>query len=176
MLDIGAVAVCLKDSELRPWLQNHKPDLVVTDSQAFAYVSSVVPKEIPLTSFSILFSRMKGDFEAFLKGTRTIDNLKDGDKILIMESCSHSVNKCDDIGRTKIPALMRKYTGKQLDFDVLPNLDPIPQDAAKYKLAVQCGGVYGNAQPNFAPAGCIAKSRGGRNQLRYDAGLLQRHI
>ena len=140
LLDIGAVAVCLKDSELRPWLQNHKPDLVVTDSQAFAYASSVVPKDVPLTSFSILFSRMKGDFEAFLKGTRTIDNLKDGDKILIMESCSHSVNKCDDIGRTKIPALMRKYTGKQLDFDVLPNLDPIPQDAAKYKLAVQCGG------------------------------------
>ncbi len=140
LLDIGAVAVCVKDSELRLWLQTHTPHLVVTDSQTFAYVSSVVPKEIPLTSFSILFSRMKGDFEAFLKGTPSIDNLQDGDKILIMESCSHSVNKCDDIGRTKIPALMRKYTGKRLEFDVLVNLDPIPQDVAKYKLAVQCGG------------------------------------
>lgn len=140
LLDIGAVAICLKDRELRSWLQTHTPHLVVTDSQAFAYVSSVVPKEIPLTSFSILFSRMKGDFDAFLKGTRTFDNLNDGDKILIMESCSHSVNTCDDIGRTKIPALMRKYTGKRLEFDVLVNLDPIPQDAAKYKLAIQCGG------------------------------------
>ena len=140
LLDIGAVAVCLKDSELRSWLQTHTPHLVVTDSQVFAYVSSIVPKEIALTSFSILFSRMKGNFEAFLKGTRTIDNLNDGDRILIMESCSHSVNTCDDIGRTKIPALMRKYTGKRLEFDVLVNLDPIPQDVAKYKLAIQCGG------------------------------------
>ena len=164
LLDIGAVAICLKDRELRSWLQTHTPHLVVTDSQAFAYVSSVVPKEIPLTSFSILFSRMKGDFDAFLKGTRTIDNLNDGDKILIMESCSHSVNTCDDIGRTKIPALMRKYTGKRLEFDVLVNLDPIPQDAAKYKLAIQCGGytmrrVHGNAQPNFTPFGRFAKGR-----------------
>ena len=140
LLDIGAVAVCLKDTELREYLQNHTPKLVVTDSQAFAYVSSVVPPTVPLTSFSILFSRLKGDFDAFLRGTRAIDRLKDGDRVLILESCSHSVNKCDDIGRTKIPNWLQKYTGKKLEFDVLANLDPIPADAEKYKLAVQCGG------------------------------------
>ena len=140
LLDIGAVAVCLKDTELAAWLKNHTPQLVVTDSQAFKQVSAVVPPQIPLTSFSILFSRLKGDFKAFLRGTQTIDNLQDGDKILIMESCSHSVNLCDDIGRTKIPALLRKYTGKRLEFTVLANLDPLPEALDTYKLAIQCGG------------------------------------
>ncbi|MGN1058592.1 MAG: [FeFe] hydrogenase H-cluster maturation GTPase HydF, partial [Candidatus Avelusimicrobium sp.] len=104
------------------------------------YVNSVVPPQIPLTSFSILFSRQKGDFEAFLAGTRAIDALQDGDKILIMESCSHTVNKCDDIGRTKIPAWLQKYTGKKLEFTVLANLDALPENLSQYKLAVQCGG------------------------------------
>ncbi len=140
LLDIGAVAVCLKDGELREYLQIHTPKLVITDSQAFGYVSSVVPPNIPLTSFSILFSRLKGDFGAYLKGTRTIDKLQDGDKVLILESCSHSVNKCDDIGRTKIPNWLQKYTGKKLQFTVVANLDSLPDDAETYKLAIQCGG------------------------------------
>ena len=140
LLDIGAVAVCLKDSELQAYLQTHTPKLVVTDSQAFKYVSSVVPAKIPLTSFSILFSRLKGDFQSYLTGTRTIDTLQDGDKVLIMESCSHSVNKCDDIGRTKIPNWLQKYTGKKLHFTVVANLDALPADAETYKLAIQCGG------------------------------------
>lgn len=140
LLDIGAVTVCLKDGELREYLQIHTPKLVITDSQAFGYVSSVVPPNIPLTSFSILFSRLKGDFGAYLKGTRTIDKLQDGDKVLILESCSHSVNKCDDIGRTKIPNWLQKYTGKKLQFTVVANLDSLPDDAETYKLAIQCGG------------------------------------
>lgn len=140
LLDIGAAAVCLKDTELREYLRLHTPKLVVTDSQAFKYVSSVVPPTIPLTSFSILFSRLKGDFGAYLKGTRTIDKLQDGDKVLILESCSHSVNKCDDIGRTKIPNWLQKYTGKKLQFTVVANLDSLPDDAETYKLAIQCGG------------------------------------
>lgn len=140
LLDIGAAAVCLKDTELREYLRLHTPKLVVTDSQAFKYVSSVVPPTIPLTSFSILFSRLKGDFVAYLKGTRTIDKLQDGDKVLILESCSHSVNKCDDIGRTKIPNWLQKYTGKKLQFTVVANLDALPDDAETYKLAIQCGG------------------------------------
>lgn len=140
LLDIGAAAVCLKDTELREYLRLHTPKLVVTDSQAFKYVSSVVPPTIPLTSFSILFSRLKGDFVAYLKGTRTIDKLQDGDKVLILESCSHSVNKCDDIGRTKIPNWLQKYTGKKLQFTVVANLDSLPDDAETYKLAIQCGG------------------------------------
>lgn len=140
LLDIGAVTVCLKDGELREYLQIHTPKLVITDSQAFGYVSSVVPPNIPLTSFSILFSRLKGDFGAYLKGTLTIDKLQDGDKVLILESCSHSVNKCDDIGRTKIPNWLQKYTGKKLQFTVVANLDSLPDDAETYKLAIQCGG------------------------------------
>jgi [FeFe] hydrogenase H-cluster maturation GTPase HydF len=142
LLDIGAVAVCVKDSELRAYLQTHTPDLVITDSQVFGYVSSVVPPEIPLTSFSILFSRMKGDFDTFLKGTPYIERLQDGDNVLILESCSHSVNKCDDIGRTKIPHLLTKYTGKKLNFEIISNLDALPQQSEleRYKLAIQCGG------------------------------------
>lgn len=140
ILDIGAVAVCLKDTELREYMQTHTPKLVVTDSQVFGYVSSVVPAEVPLTSFSILFSRLKGDFKAYLKGTRMISKLQDGDKVLIMESCSHSVNKCDDIGRTKIPHWLSKFTGKKLEFDVIASLDALPADVEKYKLAIQCGG------------------------------------
>lgn len=140
LLDIGAVAVCVKDTELAGYLKTHTPALVVTDSQAFKYVSSVVPSFVPLTSFSILFSRQKGDFEAFLKGTRAIDSLQAGDKVLILESCTHTVNKCDDIGRTKIPALLQAYTGKNLQFDFVPGLDALPEDLSQYKLAIQCGG------------------------------------
>ena len=140
LLDIGAVAVCLKDTELREYLQTHKPKLVVTDSQVFGYVSSIVPAEIALTSFSILFSRLKGDFDAYLRGTRKISKLQDGDKVLIMESCSHSVNKCDDIGRVKIPNWLKKFTGKKLEFDVIDSLDALSSDVDKYKLAIQCGG------------------------------------
>lgn len=140
LLDIGATAICVKDTELRPCLEKHTPKLVVTDSQAFGYVSSVVPPHILLTSFSILFSRLKGDFTAFLKGTPTIDKLQDGDKILILESCSHTVNKCDDIGRVKIPNWLMKFTGKKLTFTTVSNLDPLPEDLSTYKLAIQCGG------------------------------------
>jgi len=140
LLDIGAVAVCVKDAQLADYLKNHTPKLVITDSQAFKFVSSVVPKEIPLTSFSILFSRMKGNFAWYLSGSPVIDTLKDGDKVLMLESCSHTVNKCDDIGRVKIPALLQKKTGQKLSFTFISNLDPLPADLGSYKLAIQCGG------------------------------------
>ena len=140
LLDIGAITVCLKDTELRDYMKTHSPKLVVTDSQAFAYASSVVPITTPLTSFSILFSRAKGDFDAFLAGTRTIDRLQDGDKILMLESCTHTVNKCDDIGRVKIPSWLSKRTGKKLKFKFVSNLDPLPDDVETYALAIQCGG------------------------------------
>ena len=140
LLDIGAVAICVKDTELREYLQRHTPKLVVTDSQAFKYVSSIVPQTIALTSFRILFSRLKGDFDAFLKGTPFINRLQDGDKVLMLESCSHSVNKCDDIGRVKIPALLQQFTGKKLEFTMVSNLDALPENLTDYKLAIQCGG------------------------------------
>jgi len=140
LLDIGATAICVKETELRECLQKRTPKLVVTDSQVFSYVSSVVPGNIPLTSFSILFSRLKGDFNAFLKGTPAINKLQDGSKVLVLESCSHSVNKCDDIGRVKIPNWLQKFTGKKLEFTTISNLDPLPANLTTYQLAIQCGG------------------------------------
>lgn len=140
LLDIDAIVTCVKDTQLPKYLATHTPKLVITDSQVFGKVHQMVPLTIPLTSFSILFSRLKGDFESFLMGTPTLDRLENGDKILILESCSHSVNKCDDIGRVKIPNLIRKYTGKQLEFTVIPSLDPLPENLKDYKLAIQCGG------------------------------------
>ena len=100
----------------------------------------MIPRHIPLTSFSILFSRLKGDFPAFLKGTPTINKLKDGDKVLVLESCSHTVNKCDDIGRVKIPNWLQEFTKKKMIFTTVSNLDPLPEDLPSYKLAIQCGG------------------------------------
>ncbi len=140
LMDLHAVGIALQPAELAGWLKNHTPKLVVTDSQAFKEVSQSIPTKIPLTSFSILFSRLKGDFDLFLKSTPKIDNLQDGDKILILESCTHSVNKCDDIGRVKIPNWLQKKTGKKLVFQTLSNLDPLPANLSAYKLAVQCGG------------------------------------
>lgn len=140
LLDLHAVGICLQPAQLAGWLQKHTPKLVVTDSQAFKAVSAVVPESVPLTSFSILFSRLKGDFELFLQGTPKIDALKEGDKVLVLESCSHSVNKCDDIGRVKIPNWLQKKAGCKLHFEVVASLDPLPEDLSSYKLAVQCGG------------------------------------
>lgn len=140
LLDLRAVAVGLQPAQLAGWLKNHHPKLAVTDSQAFAEVASVLPLSVPLTSFSILFSRLKGDFDLFLRSTPKIDALQEGDRVLILESCSHSVNKCDDIGRVKIPAALQKKTGAKLLFDVVAGLDPLPADVTAYKLAVQCGG------------------------------------
>lgn len=140
LLDLHAVGICLQPAQLTGWLKKHTPKLVVTDSQAFKEVSALVPAEIPLTSFSILFSRLKGDFALFLQGTPHIDELKEGDKVLILESCSHSVNKCDDIGRVKLPAWLQKKAGCRLHIEVVASLDPLPENLAEYKLAIQCGG------------------------------------
>lgn len=140
LLDIGATAVCVQPAQLAACLQQHTPKLVVTDSQAFKEVSAIVPKSIPLTSFSILFSRLKGDFDAFLQGTPMIEHLQDGDRILVLESCSHTVNSCEDIGRVKIPRLLQQCTGKQLTFTTVSHVDTLPSDLADYKLAIQCGG------------------------------------
>lgn len=140
LMDLHAVAIGLQPQELAGWLRHHTPRLVITDSQAFKEVNTVVPSHIALTSFSILFSRLKGDFDLFLQSTPKIDNLQEGDKVLILESCTHSVNKCDDIGRVKIPRWLQQKTGKKLVFETLSNLDPLPTDLSAYKLAVQCGG------------------------------------
>ncbi|HPS84885.1 MAG TPA: [FeFe] hydrogenase H-cluster maturation GTPase HydF, partial [Bacteroidales bacterium] len=141
VIDNNAICIVLKETELERFFKTSciRPALVVTDSQAFGYVKSIVPEDIPLTSFSIVFSRIKGDFENYIKGTRIIDELQDGDKILILESCTHHVS-CDDIGRVKIPMWLSKYTGKKLYFTTISGLGDLPDNCKDYKLVIQCGG------------------------------------
>ena len=140
-LDYNCIAVILKENEVRDFmdLTSIFPSLVITDSQLFGKIDKLIPPEIPLTSFSILLARQKGNFEAYLKGTPNIDRLQNGDRILIMESCTHH-STCDDIGRMKIPRWLQEYTGKQLEFDVLPGLAEPPSPINEYALVIQCGG------------------------------------
>jgi len=136
----GVVAIC-KERELDAFFKRMepKPKLVVTDSQVFLKADASIPPEIPLTSFSIVLARQKGDFQNYLKGTPKIGELKDGDRILILESCSHHVS-CDDIGRVKIPRWMSNFTGKKLEYDTVAGLNQVPRDIHDYALVVQCGG------------------------------------
>lgn len=143
LLDSDCMVYTVKDSELQDALQNLKtpPSLVITDSQAFKKVSEIVPDEIPLTSFSILFARLKGDLKAFIQGAKAIDSLKDGDKVLILESCTHHAIE-DDIGRVKIPNLLKKKTGKNLVIENFSGHD-FP-DITGYKLIIHCGACMTN--------------------------------
>ncbi|MDP4274299.1 MAG: [FeFe] hydrogenase H-cluster maturation GTPase HydF [Bacteroidota bacterium] len=141
VLDNDAVNVVLKETALESYIRkmNPKPVLVITDSQAFAKVNAVVPADIALTSFSIVMARSKGDFLHYQQGTPYLSKLKDGDRLLILESCTHEVN-CDDIGRVKIPRWIRQFSGKKLEFDVVGGLNSLPRDIHEYAMVVQCGG------------------------------------
>ncbi len=143
LLDSDCLTYVVKETELKQALDNLKtpPALVITDSQAFRKVSEIVPDEIPLTSFSILFARLKGDLDEFVKGAEAIDNLKDGDMVLILESCTHHAIE-DDIGRVKIPNLLRKRTGKNLVIHNYAGHD-FP-DIKDYKLIIHCGACMTN--------------------------------
>jgi [FeFe] hydrogenase H-cluster maturation GTPase HydF len=141
ILDNDAVAIVLKEREADAFLRNSgiRPALVVTDSQVFVKADASVPADIPLTSFSILLARQKGDFENYLKGTPSISKLEDGDRVLLLESCTHHV-ACDDIGRVKIPRWITNFTGKNVEFDVVAGLDTLPRPVSDYSLVIQCGG------------------------------------
>lgn len=141
ILDNNAIAIVLKESELVDYLKVMKPRpvLVVTDSQMFGRVSRIVPEEIPLTGFSVMLARYKGDFDNYLKGTPHLSKLNDGDKILILESCTHHVT-CDDIGRHKIPRWLATFSGKKLDFTVVAGLSDLPHNLNDYAMVIQCGG------------------------------------
>ncbi len=143
LLDSDCLSYVVKETELKQALENLKtpPALVVTDSQAFRQVSEIVPENIPLTSFSILFARLKGDLDEFIKGAEAIENLKDGDCVLILESCTHHAIE-DDIGRVKIPNLLRKRTGKNLVIHNYAGHD-FP-DISDYKLIIHCGACMTN--------------------------------
>ena len=141
ILDNDAVAIVLKEREVDAFLRKTgiRPALAITDSQVFVKADASIPHDIPLTSFSILFARFKGDFENYLKGTPKISDLKDGDRVLLLESCTHHV-ACDDIGRTKIPRWITSFTGKKIEYDVVAGLDTLPRPITEYALLVQCGG------------------------------------
>lgn len=143
LLDCGSTVISVRDTELEQALAKLKepPALVITDSQAFKTVSEIVPKNISLTSFSILFARLKGDLNAFIDGANAIDKLCDGDRVLILESCTHHAIE-DDIGRVKIPNLIRKKTGKNVIFDNYSGHD-FP-DISGYKLIIHCGACMTN--------------------------------
>ena len=143
LLDSNCMSYVVKESELKDALDNLKtpPALVITDSQAFKQVSEIVPDNIPLTSFSILFARLKGDLQAFVEGAKAIDKLHDKSKVLILESCTHHAIE-DDIGRVKIPALLRKKTRKDLIIENYSGHD-FP-DISEYSLIIHCGACMTN--------------------------------
>ena len=139
ILEAGACALCVRESELKQTLANieRKPSLVITDSQVFALAAEIVPENIPLTSFSILFARFKGFLETAVAGAAALDEIKDGDKILICEGCTHH-RQCDDIGTIKIPNLVKKHSSKKIEFVFCSGGD-FPFDLSPYKLIIHCG-------------------------------------
>lgn len=143
LLDSDSMTYVVKETELKDALDNLKtpPSLVITDSQAFKKVAEIVPENIPLTSFSILFARLKGDLQAFTDGAKAIENIKDGDKILILESCTHHAIE-DDIGRVKIPNWLKQKTGKNLIIENYAGHD-FP-DISDYALVIHCGACMTN--------------------------------
>lgn len=139
ILESGANALCVRDTELADTLGKiGKPDLVITDSQAFKKVAEIVPEDVPMTSFSILFSRYKGELWQMAEAASAVDKLNDGDRILIAEGCTHH-RQCEDIGTVKIPRLIKAKTGKNIEFDFASGGD-FPREFDKYKLVVHCGG------------------------------------
>lgn len=144
LLDNNAMAAVTQVTTLAKTLESFKesPKIVVTDSQAFKEVAKIVPESVPLTSFSILFARHKGELSTLVKGVKAMDNLKDGDTVLISEGCTHH-RQCNDIGSVKIPNAVRKYTGKNLNFEFTSGGE-FPLDLSKYSLIIHCGGCMLN--------------------------------
>lgn len=144
ILEAGAVSVVTRDHELQEALHSlgREPKLVITDSQIFGRVSKEVPTDIPLTSFSILMARYKGDLEPNVKGARALEQLQDGDTVLISEGCTHH-RQCEDIGTVKLPRWIKEHTGKDLHF-VFTSGTEFPLDLSPYQLIVHCGGCMLN--------------------------------
>jgi [FeFe] hydrogenase H-cluster maturation GTPase HydF len=144
ILEADAAAIVVKEYELRETLENlgKRPALVITDSQVFAKVSADTPRDIPLTSFSILMARYKGLLETAVRGVAAIERLKDGDSVLIVEGCTHH-RQCDDIGSVKIPRWLGQYTGKQLNYKTAMGA-VFPEDLSEYSLVIHCGGCMLN--------------------------------
>lgn len=144
ILEAHAISIVVREHELKETLKSlgKKPAMVITDSQAFARVSEDTPRDIPLTSFSILFARYKGNLDLLVQGAEAIERLQDGDKVLISEGCTHH-RQCDDIGSVKIPHWLKSYTGKQLEIEFSSGME-FPEELSEYKLIIHCGGCMLN--------------------------------
>ncbi|MBQ9935612.1 MAG: [Lachnospiraceae bacterium] len=140
LLEADAVTVVVKETEVSDTLKllNKRPRMIITDSQAFKVVAQQIPADIPLTSFSILMARYKGFLDNAVKSSVAIDNLKDGDRILISEGCTHH-RQCGDIGTVKLPAWLEAYTGKKLQFEFTSG-GTFPEELSDYKVVIHCGG------------------------------------
>jgi len=141
VLDQDAINIVVKETEVADFLLHSgiKPALVLTDSQAFGFVSQIIPFDVPLSSFSVAFARMRGPFEDYIRGTQHISELKDGDKVLFLESCTHQVS-CEDIGRNKLPKWLTSFTQKKLEFEVVAGLSEMKFPIGDYAMVIQCGG------------------------------------
>ena len=146
LLDNGAIGIVTQVEQLEKTLNSLKepPKLVITDSQAFKQVDKLVPKEIALTSFSILFARYKGELDRLKEGADRLDSINEGDSILISEGCTHH-RQCGDIGTQKLPALIKKYTGKSVNFDFTSGTE-YPDELERYSLNIHCGGCMLNGR------------------------------
>lgn len=144
ILDAGATAVFTKEFQLEETLKKLAvpPKMVITDSQAFGMVSKIVPESVPLTSFSILMARYKGFLDAAVQGAAALKSLKNGDKVLISEGCTHH-RQCGDIGSVKLPAMLKKFTGAELDIELSSGRD-FPENPEKFSLIIHCGGCMLN--------------------------------
>ena len=140
VLDCGGAAVVVKDTELKATLEKLAlpPRIVITDSQVFGKVNGIVPPDVPLTSFSILFSRYKGYLEGALRGVKALDSLKDGDVVLVSEGCTHH-RQCGDIGTEKLPRLVRRHCNADVQFEFSSGLG-FPEDLSRYAVVLHCGG------------------------------------
>lgn len=180
ILEAGAVSVVTRDAELRETLASlgKRPVLVITDSQAFEQVANIVPEDIPLTSFSILFARYKGSLHSVVDGARRLDLLENGDTILISEGCTHH-RQCEDIGTVKLPNWIRKHTGKELNFEFTSGTE-FPLDLQKYRLIIHCGGCTLNEREmryrqKCAEDAAVPMTNYGTS-IAYMKGILERSI
>ena len=180
VLEAGATAIVVRDTELKSTLESlgKKPKLVITDSQAFESVSKDVPEDIYLTSFSILMARYKGFLKSAVEGAAAIDRLKDGDKVLISEGCTHH-RQCDDIGTVKLPRWLKNYTGKELVFETSSGKG-FPDDLSPYSLVIHCGGCMLNEREvqyrrKFAEDSEVPFTNYG-TAIAYMQGILKRSL
>ena len=180
IIDCGASAIFVKETGLKALLEklSFSVKMVITDSQVFSYVEKIVPPSIPLTSFSILMANYKGNLEEAVKGVSSLKNIQNGDKILISEGCTHH-RQCEDIGTVKIPNILRKFTGKEIEFDWSSG-NTFTDDITKYKAVIHCGGCILNEREmqhrfNMAKNRNIPITNYGIT-IAYATGILKRSI